>query len=111
VLQVQAQEVKHWNFPRPFRCICAELSSGPGASWSPSIAIVILDSILHLQDITVLWYMPLNTAFMRFISMWQVQLSSVDSSGQIWVCVRASQGTHCSSDTQEKILFIPETHS
>lgn len=54
VLQVQAQEVKRWNFLRAFQCICAEFSSGPGASWGPSIATVILDNILHLQDITAL---------------------------------------------------------
>lgn len=105
---MQDQEVKHWNFPRAFQCICAELSSGPGASWSPSIATGILDNILQLQDITVLCYVPLNTAFMCFTSMCQVQLSRVDISGWIWPCVRPSQGTCYSSDTQENLLFIPE---
>lgn len=60
---MQAQEVKHCNFPRAFQCICAELSSGPGASWGPSIEIAILDNVLHWQDITTLYYVPLNTAF------------------------------------------------
>lgn len=41
--------------------------------------------------------------------MCQLQLSSVAISGWIWLWVRPSQGTHCcSSDTQERMLFILE---
>lgn len=102
---MQVLEVRDWNFLRAFQCICAEPSSGPGALQGPSVAIVILDNILHLQDITAPCCVPLNTAFVCLNRVCQVQLCSVDISG--WVYGPAREHTAV-SDTQENMFFTPE---
>lgn len=61
-----------------------------------SIAKVILDNILHLQDITVLCSMPLNSTFIHFTCMCQIQLFSADISGWVQLCIEPSCRIRCS---------------